>query len=314
MTRRRALAYGGAGIALAGALRHAGIAAQTPAADGTQSIEHAMGVTEITGTPSRIIALEFTYVDAMASLDISPVGIADDGDAERIIPQIRSQIDEWTSVGTRAEPDLELILSLEPDLIFADLARHEQIYENLSRIAPTIVLDSFEAGYDATMESIRLVGRALNRQEEMERRLADHEARMQELAARTPADESRKMMAAVASADTFSVHTPGAFTPDVLVRLGLPYAVEEGVSDEAYLSISLEQLLEFNPDVLFVMVAGDEQTIIDEWVGSDIWKFLKAAEGDQVYKVDRNLWSRSRGVISAEAIAEDALAVLYGEG
>lgn len=314
ISRRRALAYGGASIALAGSLRQGGIAAQTPeAAEGPRTIEHALGTTEITGTPSRIVALEFTYVDALASLGISPVGIADDGDPERIIPQIRSQIDEWTSVGTRAEPDLELILSLDPDLIIADLARHEQVYENLSRIAPTIVLDSFEAGYAATLESIRLVGQALNREDEMERRLDDHAERMETLAARTPADEERKVMAAVATADVFSVHTPGAFTPDVLVELGLPYAVEEGASDEAYLSIGLEQLLEFNPDVLFLMVAEGEQTILDDWTGSDIWKFLSAVEHDQVYEVDRNLWSRSRGVISAESIAEDALTVLYGE-
>lgn len=272
--------------------------------------EHEMGETEISGTPERVVALEFSYVDALASLGVTPVGIADDGKADRIIPQIRSEIGEdWTSVGTRAEPDLEQIANLEPDLILADSARHEEIYDQFSQIAPTIVLNSFEASYEENLDSSRVIGEALNRETEMEQRLAEHEEKMNSLASEVPGDESRKMMAAVADADYFSVHTPGTYTPGVLTELGLPYSME-GEEKEAYLKIGLEQLTEINPDVMFLMTSGDK-TVLEEWKDDEVWQSLKAVESGQVYEVDRNLWSRSRGVISAEAIAEDAIKLLY---
>lgn len=275
----------------------------------SRTIEHAMGETEISGTPKRIVALEFSYVDALASLGITPVGIADDGDPSRVIPQIRSEIGDWTSVGTRAEPNLEKIAALNPDLIIADSARHQEIYDQLSQIAPTIVLSSYEGGYDETLDSFRVIGKALNREQEMQQRIAEHKEKMNSLASEVPADEKRQVLAAVASEDYFSVHTPETYTPEVLAKIGLPYAME-GKNEEAYLKVSLEQLTEINPDVMFLMTSGEE-TVVDEWKDNGVWQNLKAVENGQVYEVDRNLWSRSRGIISAEAIAEDALKLLY---
>lgn len=272
-------------------------------------IEHEMGETEISGTPERVVALEFSYVDALASLGVTPVGIADDGDASRIIPQITSEIGDWTSVGARAEPNLEKIATLDPDLIIADSARHEGVYDQLSEIAPTIVLNSFEGGYDETLDSFEVVGKALNQEQEMEKRLAEHEEKMEKIASKVPEDEDRKVLAAVADAEYFSVHTPATYVPDVLTEIGLPYAMEEE-EREAYLKIGLEQLTEIDPDVMFVMASGDT-TVVDGWEKQEVWRNLSTVESGQVYEVDRNLWARSRGVISAEAIAEDALKLLY---
>ncbi|WP_347861292.1 ABC transporter substrate-binding protein [Salimicrobium sp. PL1-032A] len=109
----------------------------------TRTIEHSMGETEISGTPENIVALEFSFVDNLASLGITPVGIADDEDSDRIIKPIREEIGDYTSVGTRKQPSLEVISSLQPDLIIADYQRHQDIYDQLSEIAPTIILPSF---------------------------------------------------------------------------------------------------------------------------------------------------------------------------
>ncbi|MEI8597484.1 ABC transporter substrate-binding protein [Vibrio sp. M60_M31a] len=73
---------------------------------------------------------------------MSPVGVADDKDPTRIIPQVRDLIEPWTSVGMRSQPNLEVIAQLKPDLIIADSYRHKISLHDLSQIAPTILLKS----------------------------------------------------------------------------------------------------------------------------------------------------------------------------
>lgn len=57
-----------------------------------------------------------------------------------MITKLVGQEMDYTSVGTREQPNLEVISSLQPDLIIADAERHKGIYKDLQQIAPTIVL------------------------------------------------------------------------------------------------------------------------------------------------------------------------------
>jgi iron complex transport system substrate-binding protein len=50
-----------------------------------------------------------SFADALAAVDVSPIGIADDNDAKRILPDVRAHLKPWQSVGTRAQPSLEAI-------------------------------------------------------------------------------------------------------------------------------------------------------------------------------------------------------------
>jgi iron complex transport system substrate-binding protein len=90
----------------------------------------------------------------------------------------------------------------------------------------------------------------------------------------------------------------------------LKNAIQSG--DARYNKINLEQVVEFNPDVMFHMVAGD-QTVVDEWESNDLYQGISAVENGEVHEVDRNMWSRFRGLISSEKILEDAINYLYEE-
>ena len=48
-----------------------------------EDITHELGVTAVPDAPQRIVVLEFSYIDALASLGVSPVGIADDDNRDR---------------------------------------------------------------------------------------------------------------------------------------------------------------------------------------------------------------------------------------
>ncbi|AKG05065.1 iron citrate ABC transporter substrate-binding protein [Salimicrobium jeotgali] len=274
----------------------------------TRTIKHEMGETEITGTPEKVVALEFSFVDNLASLGITPAGIADDEDPERIIDPVKEKIGDYTSVGTRKQPSLEVISSLQPDLIIADYERHQDIYDQLSEIAPTIVLPSLSADYAGIIDSFETVAKAVGKEQKGEEVLKEHKNRMEELRSQVPEDESRTVLPAVVADSGYFAHNFESYTGSLLESIGLENAIQSG--DDRYNKINLEQIVEIDPDVMFHMVTGDK-TVVDEWKENDLYGKVSAVKEDQVYEVDRNMWSRFRGLISSEKILEDAIDHLY---
>ena len=66
-----------------------------------RTVNGTLGSLTISGTPTRVVALEFSFVDDLAAIGVKPVGIADDNDATRIIPGVREVGVEHLDVGER---------------------------------------------------------------------------------------------------------------------------------------------------------------------------------------------------------------------
>ena len=60
---------------------------------------------------------------------MKPVGIADDGSTKNITKSVRDKIGTYESVGSRPQPNMEVISKLKPDLIMqmsADIRKSNQ--------------------------------------------------------------------------------------------------------------------------------------------------------------------------------------------
>lgn len=282
-----------------------GIAEEAP-----RSIAHQLGSTEIVGRPRRVVALEFSFVQALDALGVVPAGIADDNQRQRIELLLGKSID-YASVGTRLEPNLELVSTLAPDLIIADEVRHAAIYGQLSAIAPTIVLNSWEGDYRTIKESVATIADALGEHDRGQQVLAAHDETIAALVARIAPGEQRRILLAVATPDSMSLHTSSSFTGSVFEALGLVPALRS--SDPVESGASLERLIAVNPDIL--LVATDPGgTALDQWKGNAAWANIAAIRSNMVFEVDRNQFARFRGLRTAEMIARELLAKVYRAG
>ena len=66
------------------------------AAHAAVTVKDEHGSLTLDKTPTRVVALEFSFVDALANVGVSPVGVADDNKADRIIaphPRFDSAVD-----------------------------------------------------------------------------------------------------------------------------------------------------------------------------------------------------------------------------
>jgi len=106
--------------------------------------------TSVTNTATRVVALEWEYVEDLLALGMQPVGVADIPGYQQFV-QIEPTLAETViDVGTRQEPSLEAIAQLQPDLILGVELRHQPIYDTLSAIAPTLLFNPYPAAEEST--------------------------------------------------------------------------------------------------------------------------------------------------------------------
>lgn len=269
------------------------------------SVEDSKGTFTLDYAPKRIVVLEFSFADALASVNVSPVGIADDKKPTRVLKEVRDIIGEWQSVGTRSQPSLEVISSLKPDLIIADINRHEAIYEDLKKIAPTVILQSRGETYEDNLKSAAIIGKVVGKEDEMQQRLTQHKATMQRFAQQLP--DSIEVQFSIARKDSMHIHTADSYAGGVIRALGLSNPkITKG--DKASRKIGLEQLLAINPEYL-ILGPYSTPNIVDTWRTEPLWSVLKVAQNGNLHEVDANVWSRCRGIMAAERIAQDLVTI-----
>ncbi len=270
------------------------------------TVEDLQGQFTLDKIPQRIVVLELSFADALAAVDLSPVGIADDNDPERILPEVRARLKPWRSVGTRAQPSLEAISALRPDLIVADSSRHRGIYAALRQIAPVLLLKSRNETYAENLQSAAIIGKVVGQDPLMQQRLAQHRRRMADFAAQLPAGAS--VVFGTSREQQFNLHSRDTYTGSVLSALGL--SVPAAIGGAPMATIGLEQLLAINPQWLFVAHYRTE-SIVRKWQQDPLWQMLQAQQKQQVAAVDSNSWARMRGMFAAERIAADAVNIIH---
>ena len=155
--------------------------------------------------PTRIVALEFSFVDALANVGVSPVGVADDDQPSRVIQPVRDLIRPWTSVGTRSQPNMESIAALKPDLIIADSSRHRAAYGQLSKIAPVLLLNSRYGSYNDILKQDQTIGDVVGKSTEMQARISQLQAKVKDIAKEIP--DGQTAMYGSSRENTLDVHT-----------------------------------------------------------------------------------------------------------
>jgi iron complex transport system substrate-binding protein len=272
------------------------------------SVKDNKGIFTIDYIPKRIVVLELSFADTLAIVGVSPIGIADDNNKNRLIPELRKKINPWISLGTRSQPNLEIIASLKPDLIIADIRRHEGVYESLKKIAPTLILPSKRITYKESFEINKKIAIVLGKSEEMEKRINKHRKFMKSMSTYLP--KNLEVQVSMAREESFFLSTDDSYIAEVIKTLGIKYPKSEK-DNNAPRYAGLEQLLSINPEYLIVG-SSVSPNIIDSWKKKPLWSMINASKSGHVIKVNDGLWSRSRGIIATEQITKK-LVEIFGK-
>ena len=279
-----------------------------------QSIQHGSGMTQVCGQLQEIVALDPHALDLLIALGIQPIGYAEDRRALVGSPnsgeptvQIKYLGDRLTRspihVGTWQAPSLETILRLKPDLILGRI--QPSLYENLSKIAPTLSLASSEQ--ERWQSSLLKLGKAINRERRAQTAIEQYQKRL--AIVRTDlkpiAQRSKVLLLAMSTMNHIEIFTSDTYAGGLLKDLGFQLVIPEHLSvQQREINISLETLPQFHSDTIIVMASGNSsvEAIAKAWWNNAILRSLPASQAQRVYFVDYQLWSRIEGPIAAELI------------
>lgn len=270
---------------------------------GTRTVEHAMGESEVVENPERVVVLDTGELDSAMTLGVTPVGAVEAVEGEGL-PSYLEGTEGIENVGTIEQPNLEAIAALEPDLILSSKLRHEQIYDQLGGIAPTVFTETTGVTWK---ENFDKHAEALNRQEEAEQAKSEYEGSVEEFrgAMGDRLGETEVSVVRFLPGDT-RIYQKESFIGTVLEDAGLPRPPSQDVEEFAVLNASAELIPEMGGDAIFVTAYGPEdETTLQEITSDPLWQQLEAVRQGRVYEVSDDLWMLGIGYTAAIGVVDD---------
>ncbi|HEY8576403.1 MAG TPA: iron-siderophore ABC transporter substrate-binding protein [Devosia sp.] len=285
------------------------LAISTPLA--AREITHAMGVTEVPDAPKRVAILTNEGTEALLHLGVVPVGAAQSWAGDPFYPHIADQLTDTVSLGTETAINLEVLAALEPDLIIGTKVRQEQVYEQLSAIAPTVLSETIGSEW---LENYAFYGEVLDLGEEARAKVDAFKARAAELGAAIGDGTEEEISLVRFAPGRTRIYSDHSFPGVVLDLVGFARPALQQ-SEETFVQIGKERIPEMGGDRIFYFAPDDDPAEsvanLDEWLNDPLFLQLEAVKNGKVSRVEELAWNLGGGIYSAYMMLDD-IAEIYG--
>jgi iron complex transport system substrate-binding protein len=245
---------------------------------------------EIPADPQRIVALRSGIIETMIALGAEDrlVGIDEstkDGTGYGQFPiQLRPNLKDISCPVTGRDLNVEEVMALDPDVVLIGGYGRLKWVDPLTQYNLTVVVAHFEELGNFTRD-LKIIGEVVNKQDKAEE-LADYVdnflASLENTVGGISADQ--KVKAYYCSHDAYSVYGCTTFEHVQIVAAG---GTNVGEEITTWLpTISPEQLITWNPEVIFTLEGTDTDAILaDEKIQT-----VSAIANGKVYAIPENGW------------------------
>jgi iron complex transport system substrate-binding protein len=263
---------------------------------------HAQGITVVDDFGSRvslrspaqkIIALYGAFNEILAAMGLED-RIAGRTKADSLPPSILSK----PVIGTHMRPNVEVILSLRPDLIVQSAGRRESmtLVEQLRRAGITVAVFNPQS-FEGLFSSIRRMGTLTGEEDKAEGVVASIRKRLGSVEARLEGIESKpRVFFEVRQQNLLGAGT-GSIVHEIIERAGGRNCMD---NPKKMVRIGIETLIEKNPAVYVVQMGPMNQNPSPP-SQREPFKTLEAVRKGRVIVVDEQVFSRP-GPRSVEAV------------
>ena len=280
-------------------------AAPAPEAPKTRTVKHFRGETQVPVSPQRIVVLDTGELDSMVALGIKPVGavtVYQDGEFQAYL---KEKLEGVKKVGTIAQPNLEAIAALKPDLIISSETRHKDIYDKLSQIAPTVFTESVGVSWKANFS---LHAEAVNKAAEAEKLMVAYYKRMDEFKAKMGENLAKTNVSIIRGlTDQVRIYMNASFIGTVIKDAGLPRPAAQ--NKNVFMEPATEERIpDLDAAVMFVTQfrgADGKDTMVTKLQAHPLWSQLSVVKNNRVYEVPDDYWMLGIGITAAQKVQDD---------
>jgi iron complex transport system substrate-binding protein len=293
-------------------------------------VRHAMGETQVPANPQRVVTLDTGHLANALALGIQPIGSTAwfrneyQTGLKPVESYLRDRTQELVILGYgfgANDVSLEKLLLLKPDLIVA-VSPHKAIYEQLSKIAPTVLYDYPKAG--DWKDFLRASAEALGKTKEAEALLRNYHQRTQEFKQKMDADrvsvaaskeQANRLRDRTTNIQVSVIHPlkegtrlmyRDFFGGSILQDVGLSRPPEQDKEGTNSLPVSLELIPKMGGDVIFSISFRDEDSLklVEQLKKNPLWSQLEAVKQGNVYPVNAEHWYGG-DIVTANLVLDD---------
>ncbi|MBE9125218.1 MULTISPECIES: ABC transporter substrate-binding protein [unclassified Coleofasciculus] len=274
-----------------------------------------------TNTPSRVVALEWVYVEDLLALGIQPVGVADIKGYQEFVNIEPKLAETVVDVGTRQEPSLEAIAKLEPDLILGVQLRHDYIYDTLSSIAPTLLFNPYPAADGLTQleemkQTFLTIADAIKRREQGEAVIQQIQETFKRAANQLQDSNLTKNKFILGqftpSAPQLRLFTDNAMAVQLLTQIGLENAWNGDFDRFGFNTVWVEALPKVQ-QANFLYIGEHQNAYFQQLKNNPVWKNLAFVQENRLYPIGADTWVFG-GPLSARVLVENVVAAFQETG
>lgn len=210
--------------------------------------------------------------------------------------------------------NVEKVISLMPEAVFAHEMMMGSSEEGLNQIRdagiPVIVVPNAST-FDETYESIEMIGEVMDKNAEANQIVEDMKTKIADIEKKA-ADITDKKRVFVENSDAPEIYTPGKGTfPQQFLDM---IHAENIVTEEGWIMISPETIVDENPDVILAMYSY-VPNVVENIKTRDGFDAVTAIKEDQVIQLDEDITSRTgpRLADGLELFAKAIYPEVFGE-
>lgn len=256
---------------------------QNLSSDFSVAYTDAFGYTSyIDAVPETIISLSPNTTEIICALGLESklIGRTDYCDYPSSVSFIQS-------IGSVTEPNTELIISLDPDIIITDGMQSEEFITNLRNLGLTVVIVRANETIDGTYDIISDIGKITNSESKAEEIINEMKENFTTIQNTINSITDKKTVYYSVSLSEAGLYTAGnnTYINELLSKAGL---INIATDMEGW-TYSIENLIEHDPDIIICSTLYDSKQAILEF---EPIKDLTAVVNDKIIEIDENLISR----------------------
>ena len=274
-----------------------------PVAGPTRTVAHVKGKSQVPISPQRVVVLDTAPLDATLALGIKPVGTIVYSQPPEYLGD---EVTDIETVGEGNQPNLETILKLKPDLILSSKVGTEQLYRQLSQIAPTVLAEDSGRTGDWP-KHFRLYAEALGKSGQAEQLLQNYQAQVEQVKRQINQPENTEVSVLTFYEEKIGAYTVGSFSGSVLQDLDLTRNPSQSATWQYALQLSREAVTKLDGDFIFLIYSANFPGGMKkaDFVSDPVFSQLNAVKQNQVCEVANEVWIAGRSILAARQILSD---------
>lgn len=247
--------------------------------------------------PERIAAISTTMLRSLYAVRGRSIAKSD-AKGEESLPK---EAESAESIGHMSNIDMEKLVSLQPDLVIAQVGIHEKLMPVLeaSKI-PVLILEI--KSYEDTIEKLKLMGQITGNAANAENAIKAMEKKVADIVDKLP-KTSKKVVILYTTSQNVSVKLDMSIAGNIAKILKLNN-IASGLKAEKTggenATFSMEKIVESDPDVILITSMVTSKEMAEERIKKDLesnpaWNNLRAVKEKKMYHLPQNLFLTNPG-------------------